>query len=265
MAMITSTPIPLYVETAGDDRRPALLLLNPLGTTLSVWDPMMDTLTRHHFVIRFDIRGHGRSPGPVKPYVIKDLAKDAIAVLDALNIPRTHVFGASLGGLVAIWLGAMNRKRVDRLVIASTGTQLGPDEWWRQTVAQIEAGGLEAVADQLEQQVFFSKICQERASSICAESRAMLLATPKDAYLAGAHAILRANLARKAKQVRASTLIIFGEDDPILRYFPATDLIDRIPDSEAVQVGGAAHRVIVEQATVISSVVDEFLTDPDGR
>lgn len=263
--MITSTPVPLYYETAGDDRRPALLLLNPLGTTIAVWDPMMETLVKHHFVIRFDIRGHGQSVGPVKPYRIEDLANDALAVLDALEIPRTHVFGASLGGLVAIWLGAMHRKRVDRLVIASTGTQLGPDEWWKQTVAQIESGGLEAVADHLERRVFFSKLCQEQAGDICAASREMLLATPKEAYLAGAHAILRANLAWKAKQVRASTLVIFGEDDPVLRYFPATDLIDRIPDSEAVQVGGAAHRVILEQARVISSLVDEFLTDADGR
>ena len=265
MPLIMSSPCQLFVETNGDDRRPALLLLNPLGTDLRIWDPMIDALTEHHFVIRFDMRGHGRSVGDPGDYRLPDLVDDALSVLDSLAVPRSHLFGSSLGGLVAMSIAANHPRRVDRLVLASTSTQLGPDHWWEQTIARIQEGGLESIADHLERRVLFSTQCQTDAAHICANSRAMLLATPDEVYISGARAILQTDFAQVAKTIRCSTLAIFGEDDPMLTYFPVTDLIDRIPDSEGVQVGGSAHRVISEQPSVVASVVNEFLTDPDGR
>lgn len=226
---------------------------------------MIDALTELHFVIRFDMRGHGRSVGDPGDFRIPDLVSDALSVLDSLDVPRSHIFGSSLGGLVAMSIAANHPNRVDRLVLASTSTQLGPDHWWDQTIERIQKGGLEAIADHLERRVLFSKQCQTDAAHICADSRAMLLATPPEVYISGARAILHSNFAHVAKKIRCSTLAIYGENDPMLTYFPATDLIDRIPDSEAVQVGGSAHRVISEQPSVVASVVNDFLIDPDGR
>ncbi|MGI9642570.1 MAG: alpha/beta fold hydrolase, partial [Acidimicrobiia bacterium] len=84
MPTVLSSAFPLNVVTTGDDRRPALLLINPLGTTTDFWEPMIEQLAVHNWVIRFDLRGHGGSTGAVEPYLISDLAADAVAVLDAL-------------------------------------------------------------------------------------------------------------------------------------------------------------------------------------
>ena len=97
------------------------------------------------------------------------------------------------------------------------------------------------------------------------EAREMLLATREDAYLAGAEAILRSDVRPLVSEIRASTLLIFGEEDPVLRHTPPWDLLDLIPDAEAVSVSGAAHRVFLEQPGPISGLVDDFLADPDGR
>lgn len=264
MPTILSTDFPLHVRTDGDDRRPALLLLNPLGTTLEVWDPMIERLKAHNFVIRFDQRGHGLSVGAVGSIELPDLAADAVAVLDALDVDRAHVFGASLGAMIGLWLAAEYPDRVNRLVLASTSTRLGPDHWWQRTIDTVEEQGLEAIADHLET-IFFSEVCRSKASEICRSAREMLLRTPTDAYLAGARAILHADLRSTAPRVQASTLLIFSEDDPVLRHIPALDLLGLIRDSEAVQVGSAAHRVILEQPDAIATVVDEFLSDPDGH
>lgn len=264
MATVLSAAFPLHVVTDGDDRRPALLLLNPLGTTLAFWDPLIDRLTEHNWVIRFDIRGHGRSVGEVADYAISDLADDAVAVLDALEVPRAHVFGASLGGLVAAELAARHPDRVDRLVLAAIGLQLGPDFWWYETLARIHVGGLLSVADHIDN-VFFSDEWREAFPDARKAAREMLIATPPDAYAAGAQAILGADLRQVAPLIRAATLVIAGAEDPVLRHHPSSDLLDVIPDSEAVQVGGARHRVVLEQPALIAEVVCEFLTDPDGR
>lgn len=264
MPTVFSAAMPLNVVTTGDDRRPALLLINPLGTTVDFWEPMLHELTEHNWVIRFDLRGHGGSKGAVDAYTISDIASDALTVLDALEVPRTHVMGASFGAVVAADLAANHPARVDRLVLAATGMQLGRDSWWHETIKRIEEGGMAAIVDQLDE-IFFSDAWQQAVPERHDAARVTVLATPVDAFLAGARAILQADLRSDAPRIRASTLVIVGDDDPVLRHYPADDLLSAIPDSEAVRVGGARHRVFLEQPDVLAEVVCEFLADPDGR
>lgn len=264
MPTVFASALPLNVVTTGDDRRPALLLINPLGTTVGFWDPMIDQLAAHNWIIRFDLRGHGGSSGDVDEYEIADLTSDAVAVLDALEVPRAHILGASLGALVAADLAATHPERVDRLILSATGLQLGPDAWWIDTIRRVTEGGLEAVVDHLDT-VFYSHAWQETVPERLDAARTMLLSTPVDAYVAGAKAILHADLRQSASRIRASTLVIGGSDDPVLRHYPTTDLLDAIPDSEAVHVGGACHRVLLEQPDVLADLICDFLTDPDGR
>lgn len=264
MVTVMSGDLPLHVETEGDDRRPALLLLNPLGTTLAFWDPLLEHLAAHHWVIRFDLRGHGRTGGELSRYAIGDLADDALAVLDALEVPRAHVLGASLGALTAAHLAAHHPERVDRLVLVSTGLRLGPDYWWQRTIDRVTQHGLRSVADHLET-IFYSEAWRDAFPERAEAARAMFLETPTDAYLLGAEAIADANLQPFAEAIRASTLIIVGEDDPVLRHHPAVDLLSEIPDSEAVHVGGARHRVLIEQPILLADLIVDFLRDPDGR
>ncbi|MGI9604642.1 MAG: alpha/beta fold hydrolase [Acidimicrobiales bacterium] len=257
---------PINVETTGDDRRPALLLLNPLGTTIDVWEPLLATLASHNWVIRFDIRGHGRfaESTPIEPYSVDDLTRDAIAVLDALEVTEANVLGASLGGLVGLQLAASYPDRVGRLILAATAPVLGPDYWWDRTIETVQSGGIEAAADHLER-VLFSEAFRTALPTRVAEQRAMLVSTPDASYVAGARAIQDANLGPVAAGIRASTLLISGEDDPVLAHHPPTDLLSAITDSEAVMVSGAGHRVLVEQAEVLGPLICDFLTDPDGR
>ena len=264
MATVLSSDFPLHVETDGDDRRPALLLLNPLGTTLDFWDPMIDTFTEHYWVLRFDLRGHGSSTGVVAPYGIRDIASDAIAVLDAFEVERAHVVGSSMGSLVAATMAGLYPSRIDRLVLAAVGIVLGPDYWWRSTIERVCAGGVEAIVDHLDA-ILFSDAWREAVPDRLVIARQMFVQTPEDSFLAGANAILDADLTPIAPAIRAATLVIVGEDDPMLRHSPATELLDVIPDSEALNVGGARHRVLLEQPTVLAAIISEFLSDPDGR
>lgn len=95
-----------------------LLLIRPLGGSISLWGAFADRLAEHHRVIAFDPRGVGGSSRAVV-MTTREMAHDARAVLDHLRVERAHVFGISLGGMVATWLAA-DTARVDRLVLAST-------------------------------------------------------------------------------------------------------------------------------------------------
>ena len=124
MAKVKANGIEIEYETAGDKADPALLLVMGLGAQLTIWpDSFFEGLAQQGFyVIRFDNRDTGLStgfdswgvpnlPAAVQkvmkgekvdaPYLLKDMAADAIGLLDALDIQRAHMVGASMGGMIA--------------------------------------------------------------------------------------------------------------------------------------------------------------------
>jgi 3-oxoadipate enol-lactonase len=90
---------------------PPLLLLRPLGGTLDLWGLFRERLTEEFRVIAFDPRPRAST---------REMARDALEVLDSLRVAKAHVFGLSLGGMVATRLAIDHAARVDRLVLAST-------------------------------------------------------------------------------------------------------------------------------------------------
>src|SRR5689334_2677451 len=93
----------LHHTFAGPQDAGVVVLSNSLGTTLEMWDPQVGPLARDHRVLRYDMRGHGRSPVPEAPYTMADLGSDLIALLDRNDIERASLCGVSLGGMVSMW------------------------------------------------------------------------------------------------------------------------------------------------------------------
>ncbi|MDF9716431.1 alpha/beta fold hydrolase [Nocardioides sp. ChNu-99] len=91
----------LWVETPGDPSAPPLLLVMGANASGLEWpDALVDRLAEHHRVVRYDHRDTGRSTHAFdeRPYALRDLARDLLAVLDALGVDRAHAVGMSLGG-----------------------------------------------------------------------------------------------------------------------------------------------------------------------
>ncbi|MFG1909481.1 alpha/beta fold hydrolase [Kribbella sp. NPDC048928] len=128
---VTSGPLRLWTERTGRPDDPAVLLIagaSAQGYTFP--DAMVDRLVdRGLQVIRFDHRDTGRSSivdFDEHPYGLTDLAVDAVAILDAYELPSAHVAGASMGGVIAQWLGVHQPDRVSSLTLLST-TPMGRD------------------------------------------------------------------------------------------------------------------------------------------
>jgi pimeloyl-ACP methyl ester carboxylesterase len=136
----TSGSLTIYYETDGDPAGEPLLLVVGLGAQLTWWPPgLRATLAdRGFFVICYDNRDAGLSSwlddtGPVDllavlagtappPYLLADMADDAMAVLDALGLPSAHVFGASMGGMIAQAVAMRHPDRVRSLTSAMSST-----------------------------------------------------------------------------------------------------------------------------------------------
>ncbi|MCH0539811.1 alpha/beta fold hydrolase [Streptomyces sp. MUM 203J] len=114
----------LWVEERGDaDAPPLLLIMGSLASGITWPEELVDALAERHRVVRYDHRDTGRSTWSFasEPYPLTDLAKDALAVLDALGIERAHVVGMSLGGMLTQLVMADRPERLLSATLIATG------------------------------------------------------------------------------------------------------------------------------------------------
>ena len=194
-------------RVAGDESAPALLLGGSLGTAMAMWEPQVAPLAERLRVIRYDHRGHGASPVPAGPYDIADLGRDVLALMDRLGLERASFGGVSLGGMVAMWLGANAPERVDRLVLCFTSAHLPPASGWADRAAAVrEAGTTEVVADAVVARWLTPGFAAEHPETQ-AWLRAMLLASDPEGYAASCGVIERLDLRDALPSITAPTLV----------------------------------------------------------
>jgi pimeloyl-ACP methyl ester carboxylesterase len=131
-----------YVEQGRGE--PVFFCIHGLADTLEVWDALAEPLAQRGRVVRIDQRGHGESSSPGGPCSRKDLARDALAVLDALAIPRAIWVGHSVGGIVAMAAALAEPERVAGLVLIGTASHCGERTaaWYEEiALAAEERGG----------------------------------------------------------------------------------------------------------------------------
>jgi 3-oxoadipate enol-lactonase len=263
-AVTTEDGVRLRVRVDGAADAPVLLLCNSLGTDLTMWDRQVGMWAERFRVVRFDTRGHGGSSVPAPPYTIDDLGTDAVAVLDAHDAARAHVCGASLGGLVALWLAVSRPERVDRLVLADTAARVGTEEGWTARVDAVRRGGTASVRDAVMER-FFSAGFRERDPATVSAAGDILSATSDDGYVGACQALAVADLRSRVGDVRARTLVVVGSEDEATPPSDARALHDGIAGSVLHTIPGAGHLANLERPDAFAEVVTSFLTAAADR
>jgi 3-oxoadipate enol-lactonase len=230
----------LHHDVSGPEGAPVLLLGGSLGTTLEMWDRQLALADRFRLV-RFDHRGHGRSPAPPGPYEIADLAGDVLELLDTLGVDRVSYCGLSIGGMVGIWLAANAPERIDWLVLICTAAHMPPSSAWRERAATVlAAASTEPIAETVVGR-WLTPAYAAAHPEIRAELLGMLTASPPDGYAACCGAIERMDQRGDLPRIAARTLVISGEQD---RATPV-DMQKLI----AAGIPGARHEIVARPPT----------------
>jgi pimeloyl-ACP methyl ester carboxylesterase len=212
-------------------------------------------------VLSFDNRGIGESDVPPGPYTARELADDAVAVLDAADVPRAHVAGTSLGGMVAQELALAYPERVDRLVLACT-TPGGPRAHVMpdRTVALIHESATLAPEVALHRFVE-NALATDAPEALVEQIFRLRIEHPPDpaGWQAQAAAGATFDAFDRIGEIAAPTLVLHGTDDGVVDVRNAAVLAERIPDARVELFEGTGHLFFWEQPERFVRAVEEFL------
>jgi pimeloyl-ACP methyl ester carboxylesterase len=274
MPFAEANGIELAYEETGDRTAPAILLIMGLGASLTFWpDPFFHGLAERGFrVIRFDNRDFGLSTKfdgvradvdgaygklirgekvDAPPYGLPDMALDSIGLLDALEIDKAHIVGASMGGMIAQIIAADHREHVRSLVsIMSTSgdPRLPPGDPEALAVLTVKPPPPEDRAANIEHGLK----CQRAIGSVSLPASDDELRVKvaegydRSNYYLGVPRQLLAVLANGSrvellKRIAVRTLVIHGTEDPLVPPAGGKDTAARIPGAELMLVEGMGH------------------------
>jgi 3-oxoadipate enol-lactonase len=258
MPMIDADGCLLNVSVEGRDGGPTLMLSNSLGSTMQMWEPQMRALTQVFRVIRYDRRGHGKSGVPPGPYSMERFGRDALAILDDLNIEKTHWCGLSMGGMVGQWLAASAPERFGKIILANTACYYADPTNWYNRIKAVKEGGIKAVADTVIA-TWLSAEFREREPQITANLKAMLVASPVAGYIACCEVLSTLDQRALLAKIKSPTLVIAGRHDMSTPVAAGEYIRSQIPGA-SLTILDAAHISNVEQPHAFTDAVVGFLT-----
>jgi 3-oxoadipate enol-lactonase/4-carboxymuconolactone decarboxylase len=258
MPLLTINDISCCYRLEGPEDAPVLVLSQSLGLDHGMWDRQASDLSARLRVLRYDTRGHGATSATPGDYTVAQLARDVLALADALGIERFAFCGLSLGGMIGQWLGAHAPGRLTHLVLANTSARLADPsamETRRRTVLDLGIRAIEEVA----MARYFSPRALAANGIEVAYARRTLLATDPVGY-AGCCAALRDLDHRDLlERILVPTLVIGGTEDVPMPWSGHSDpLASRIPGARGLRLE-AGHLSNLERPRGFSAALFEFL------
>ncbi|MGH7024238.1 MAG: alpha/beta fold hydrolase [Caulobacteraceae bacterium] len=251
MSILNRDGVAIHYEVTGEG--PALLLTHGYSATGEMWRGQVEAFSRHYRLIRWDMRGHGRSdyPEDLAAYSEEVTVADMAALLEEVGAERAIVGGLSLGGYMSLAFHLAHPERVRALLIIDTGPGYRNDEaregWNRnalRTAERYEGEGLARLAAGSPEM----RQSQHRdAVGLARAARGML--TQKDARVISS-----------LPTIAVPSLVVVGANDT--PFLAASDyMAGKIPGARKVVIEGAGHAANIDQPEAFNAAILAFLAD----
>ena len=258
MKLVTTEDAQLRCEHSLRPGAPALLLLNPLGSSLEIWDDPFPALCERYEVVRYDMRGHGESTaGSKTELTMEQLARDALAVLDACGIARAHLCGLSIGGMTAMQIATLWPDRVLKVALCSTSPYLPSPDTWNTRIETVRTQGIEPLIDGILQRWLTTPYRMAHPEKV-EWVRAILRTVKPPGFVACAAAIRDMDQRQSIKTITAKTLVIGGTQDPGTTPADHALIAASIPGAQLVMLE-AAHLLHIERQAEFTEALLQFL------
>ena len=259
MPFAASDGVRIYWEEAGSGE--PLLLIMGLGYSHQMWHRTTPAVSQSFRTIQFDNRGVGGSDVPPGPYPIASMAADAAAVLDAAGVQSAHVYGISMGGMIAQEFAIQYPERVRKLILGCTACG-GPkvvratDEVNRAVMAR----GNMTVEEGIQAMVPYIYDPGTPRARIDEDLAIRRRTFPKpEGYFAQLQGILAWESYSRLSKITAPALVIHGENDLLVPAGNGELVVESIPGAKLVTIPNASHLYMTDQPETSLRLVMDFL------
>jgi 3-carboxy-cis,cis-muconate cycloisomerase len=247
----------LHFKLSGPKHLPVLMLSNSLGSDMSMWDAQVAAFAPHFRILRYDVRGHGRSNAPLEPYTLNMLGRDVITLLDSLQIESCIFCGLSIGGLIGQWLGLNASSRIERLVLSNTASMIGSRPQWEERIAGVQRDGVSSIVSATMGRWFTPPFLRSHPG-LMAKTREMIEATSVGGYIGCCAALRDTDLRELVNGIDVPTLVVAGAHDPVTTVTDGMYLVRNIPNTQFLALN-ASHLSNIEADRNFNVAVLKFL------
>lgn len=248
----------LHWREDGNPNGIPVVFANSLGTDLRVWDKIVHRLPPELRLIRFDKRGHGLSSCPAGPYTMEQLTQDAEQLLDHLGITSCVFVGLSIGGMIGQGLASRRPDLIQALVLSNSAAKMGEAQMWKDRIAAIQQGGIEALAGPILDRWFGTTF---RTQPEIEGWHYMLTRTPVEGYIGCCQAIAEADLTDSTAQLRLPVLGIGGSEDGACPPDVVRATSELVPHARYAEIKDAGHLPCVEKPQEFASLLADYLKE----
>jgi 3-oxoadipate enol-lactonase len=246
---------------------PLLLIMGMSGTHLSWGEPLLSELERDFAVTAYDHRGIGESAPLEGPFTIADLADDADGLLDHLGLDSTHVFGVSMGGMVAQQLALRHPERIRTLTLGCTyaggdGSATMPAETLQRLSQSWETRDRDRILRTMWEVNVSPSFAADDDAYATFKKSALELRVPMQVIMAQMQACAAHDTSERLRDIAAPTLVIHGTEDQMLGVANGRHIAERIPGARLEILDGIGHLFWVEEPQRSAALVREHALEP---
>lgn len=241
---------------------PLIMMAHALGTDHRIWDWQIAALADRYRILRYDWRGHGQTDAPAGPYSLEQLARDAVDLMTALDLPPVHWVGLSAGGMIGLGLALDHATRLSSLTLCNTSSQT--DAAYRAFAAErqniLANDGMEAIWT-LTERLWFTDAFVSAAGSDYQTVRDIYVGTAASGYLGATAAVADLAYRDRLGEIRLPTRIIAAGDDTVTPISRSQEMADRIPEATLTVLDGVRHFSNVEAPARFNAALCAALDD----
>jgi pimeloyl-ACP methyl ester carboxylesterase len=256
----------LYYEIHGDGA--PLLCVMGLGADLTGWSLLLPTWSKHYRIVTFDNRDVGRSSYASGAYEIGDMARDTVALADALELGDFHLLGMSMGGAIVQEVALALPRRAKTLTLCVSYGGVG--SWGRERARlQVQASLKKSDEELLDELLLltFSEMTYEQPGRI-EMMRNLILSYAyrqrRDGFIRQLQASALHETRDRLPGLNMPVCVIGAEQDLLVPAWKSRELAALIPGARLQIVAGAAHAINVERPEELATLVLEFLQAADA-
>ena len=225
-----------------------VMLSHSLGSSGLMWDPQLEMLEQHYRVLNYDTRGHGGSDAPPGDYTLSQLAADALALLDALDIEQVHWVGLSMGGMIGQAMALDHAARLKSVALCDTMARLEPamQPVWQSRIEQAREQGMASLWPPTAERWLTAPFRQDHPGKVARIGR-QFEATPVDGYVGCSQAIRQLDYLDDLGAIAMPCSIIVGEQDAGTPVDCSRAIHQRVVGSRLFIIPEAAHLSNIEQ------------------